>query len=261
MPEPGRPVPPPGSIYIAHSMVQVLFRAPAGALASLLPAPLEPTEDSDLGLAAVLDTVFGRPGVDRPDPELAQFMEAYVALPCRLNDTRGRYFPYLWLDRWMGDGAPGAGGYFSKLADISLTRINPAHGRLNYVGPGIRMSGTLAREGRRLMEEELTLTEKGTPHDLPLYDYAFTNFGLRYFPDAAGGARPLVHQLLLGRTPDRHVVELWHGTPSLRFYPADNEELSALGPLEILAGHYVTFGYTNIGSLVVHDYLHPRKAS
>jgi hypothetical protein len=105
------------------------------------------------------------------------------------------------------------------------------------------------------MEVGLTLTEKGTPYDLPLYDYAFTNFGLRYFPDAAGGSRPLVHQLLLGRTPDRHVVELWHGQPSLRFFEADNEELDTLGPREVIAGHYVVFGYRNIGSIVIHNYL------
>lgn len=254
MPDPSRPAPPPGTIYIAHSMVQVLFRAEPGRLAALLPLPLAPTEDSDLGLAAVLDTVFGRPGDDRPDPELAQFMEAYVAIPCQFRGTKGRFFPYLWLDRWMGDGAPGAGGYFSKLAEIFLTRVNRAHARLNYIGPGMHLRGTLSREGRRLMEVAITLTEKGTPHDLPLYDYAFTNFGLRYFPDAAGGSQPLVHQLLLGRTPDRHIVELWHGQASMQLHPADNEELDALGAVEVLAGHYVTFGYSNVGSVMIHDY-------
>jgi acetoacetate decarboxylase len=257
MPAGSRAPAPAGSIQIAHSMVQILFRAAPGTLAALLPPPLEATEDTDLGLAAVLDTVFGIPGKDSPAPELTQFMEAYIAIPCRFGEVRGRFFPYLWLDRWMGDGVPGAGGYFSKLAEIFLTRTNPAHGKLNYIGPGARMAGSLAREGRRLMDVELTLTEKGTPHDLPLHEYAFTNFGLRYFPDAAGGGRPLVHQLLLGRTPDRHVVELWHGTPSMRVLPADNEDLDALEPIEVLAGHYVVFGYTNIGSVVLHDYLHP----
>jgi len=248
---------PPGSIYIAHSMVQILFRTDPGRLEALLPSPLEPTEDSDLGLAAVLDTVFSRVDQEPHEPELAQFMEAYLAVPCRLRESKGRFFPYLWLDRWMGDGPPGAGGYFSKLAEIALTRVNPAHGRLNYIGPGMTLRGTLSREGRRLMEVGVTLTKKGTPHDLPLYDYAFTNFGLRYFPDAAGGGGPLVHQLLLGRTPDRHVVELWHGDASLRFHPADNEELDTLGPREVIAGHYVVFGYQNIGSVVVHDYRYP----
>jgi acetoacetate decarboxylase len=249
---------PQGTIYIAHTMVQVVFRSEPGLLPSLLPAPLKATADSDLGLIAVLDTIYSVHVRPEPvPPEMSQFMEAYLAIPCEFEGQRGRFFPFMWLDRSIGDAPPAAGGYVSKQAEIAITRVNPAHGRLSYVGPGLDVAATVSREGRRILDMGISLERKGNAFDMPLYEYAFTNYGLRYYPDASGSGRPLVHQLLRGRTPDRHVLELWHGPVCLSFKPADNEVLAELGPKEVVEGHYVTFGYRNIGSTVIHDYLRP----
>ena len=251
--------------HIAHTMIQVLFRADRVALERLLPAPLEPTEDSDQGLAAVLDTIVqidsGHPrqaGAQprRIEPERQQFMEAYIAVPCQYEGIKGRYFPYLWVDRPRGAAAPGAGGYFIKLGEMAITRINPTHARLNYIGPGMCLGGALSRSGRRVLEVGIELTRKGAPHDIALHDYNWNTYGLRYFPDLEGGP-PLVHQLLRGRTPNRYISELWHGHATLELLPASNEDVHLLNPIDVIAGHYVTFGYSNVGSVVVHDYLRP----
>ena len=132
-----------------------------------------------------------------------------------------------------------------KLARIQYTRLHPLHRTLNRPRAGLRVDGLVERAGQRVLELSVELRRSARPEDLPLAAARYETFGMRQYPGLEGGAA--FRDLVRVDTRDRKVDDVWEGEGRLRFGDSQLDRLSPLGPLEVMAGHFASYGYTLTG--------------
>jgi acetoacetate decarboxylase len=241
---------PPPPYHAAHHVTQVLFRADPAVLRELLPRPFVPDGEPGLALASVLDAVFtwGDAGDTMP-PEFHQCLEAFIMLPCRLGERRGKYYVAVYVDRDWIFAAAHYIGMPGKLARIQYTRLHPLHRHLNAPRPGLRLDGTVERAGQRVMTLSVTLERRVQPEGLPFGSTHTENFGVRQYP-AVKGAAPY-RDIVRIDTVDRAVGDVWEGRGALAFGGSELDRLLPMQPREVLVGHFASYAYTLTGVTVV----------
>jgi hypothetical protein len=132
-----------------------------------------------------------------------------------------------------------------KLARIQLTRLHPLHRTLNRLRPGLHLDGLVERAGRRVISLSVGVEREVPPEQLPFSSMQYENFGLRQYPglEGAHGFRDVVRV----ETVDRAVGEVWEGKGSLHFGDSQLDRLSALHPVQVMAGHFASYRYTLTG--------------
>ncbi len=78
-------------------------------------------------------------------PDMTQYREAAVALKVIYNGKTYTYsyFPFMWIDKDWALIRGWLNGYPKKMAEISMTRINPLVPTLGGVGRGSKLGGTV----------------------------------------------------------------------------------------------------------------------
>ena len=97
--------PAPGEKYVmTQSLIMVPFRADPQKLRSrMLPKPLEPVGDGDIGWVFMVDTAM--PGLrevaegEPPDPDMTEFHELAIGMPAIYNGYEFGYMSQVCLDR------------------------------------------------------------------------------------------------------------------------------------------------------------------
>lgn len=237
--------------HFGGDILFVAFRADPRATTALLPPPLEPGSDPGLCFAWVADIVCcGDQTRDMPyrNPARTHYVEGMVAVSCSFQGKQGYTVPYIWVDR---DWSVARGWWFGwpkKLAACYLSRYHHLNPAMGPVKEGTRFSGLVERQGQTLMRAGMTITGKGRPEDLPRFGNLYM---LRHVPNVKHGAEPRLLELLRMDVSNLAVGPVWTGTGELDFFPAENEELEPLRPLEILGAQYAAVGWTNPGASVL----------
>ena len=242
---------PPPPWHYSGDLLTIEYRTDPGAVAELLPDPLEPAhDDEDPGAIAfvVADWQSCSDTFDEIlDPVRLQYKEAFFVVRCRYRDQLWSRCVYIWVDKDFAMYRGWIQGFPKKLGSIHMTRLFAAGQATPRLEAGARFGATCTANDRQIARMTVTLehvSETGpTVNDPPMHN-------TRHFP-AARGTTPSVFELVRAGGRDREVTPIWEGSAELRLYDDTLEDLQAIAPREMLRGYRFTFGYTVDGVDVV----------
>ena len=223
-------------------MLTIEYLAAPGAVAALLPSPLEPVADRPDAVAAVWAEWQWKSesGNEELDPVRSQYKECLLVVRCRYRDQDWSRCVFIWVDQDASLLRGHIQGYPKKLGEIWMTRpalIGRAGPRL---APGGRFGATVAAGSRRLMEAEFTITGEaesaGFVNAHPMLHH-------RLLPTVEADGGDALHEIVKVSSE----VELgtaYVGDASLRVFPSPTEELLSLAPREMLGGCWRRVGLT-----------------
>jgi acetoacetate decarboxylase len=221
------------------------YRAAPGAVARWLPQGAEPAgEDPDAVALIFADwQSCSDDGGELLDPVRSQYKEAFVVVRCRYGGETYSRCLLIWVDKDFALARGWFQGYPKKLGSIWMTRpinVGSAGPRLEAGG---RLGATLAANDRRLIDATFTI-ERET--DAGGFVNAFPMLHSRWMPaiDAAGDA---LDELVVLRSRDAELGPVYTGAFELTLHDAPGEELTALRPIEPIAGYWRQVGATFIG--------------
>ncbi|MHB1931323.1 MAG: acetoacetate decarboxylase family protein, partial [Acidimicrobiales bacterium] len=135
-------------------------------------------------------------------------------------------------------------GYPKKLGSIHQTRpvtVGRAGPRLE---PGGRFSATLAAYDRRLAHIRVTLSG---PSDTSGFVNGHPMIHHRWVPRIECDGRDALADVVTMRGRDVELGQAWVGTPEVELSGSPVEELTDLGPMEVLGGYWRSVGTTFAG--------------
>ena len=235
-------LPPPPWRY-SGEMLTIEYLAEPGAVAALLPPPLEPVRDRPDAVAAIWAEwqCAGESGEELLDPVRAQYKECLLVARCRYRGRDWSRCVFIWVDSDASLARGHFQGYPKKFGEIWMTRpalIGRAGPRL---APGGRFGATVAAGSRRLMEAEFTITgeaaEAGFVNAHPMLHH-------RLLPRVEGDGGDALHELVAVASEEVETGPAFTGTAALRVFPSPTEELAALAPREMLGGFWRRVGFT-----------------
>jgi acetoacetate decarboxylase len=240
---------PPPPWHFWGDVIGIDYRGDPGAMAAVLPAPLEGVGDGaatfvfiDWSSAADADPRIAA------DPARGQYREAYVEVHATLDGGRAARVPYIWVDNDLSLARGHIQGFPKKLGTIAMTRaVSVGRGgpRLQH---GSRFAGHVASLGRQLARGAVTLQTLAEPGFIPK-SMRLPIWHTRYLPDLAGGP-PLVNDLARNVLVDFEIGETWTGTGELELFDSEFEELATLRPVEIVGGFRCSIAFTITGAEV-----------
>ena len=232
----------PAPHHYGGQFIFIDYLADPGAVSRYLPSPL--AADPDGRAFVIVNELFCVPD-DNPDlvytnPERTQYTEGVVGLRCSYRGEPGTWMVALWVSR---DWSMSFGQFFGwpkKIAQINLTRVPPLHPTLKPLGKGSRVSGSVTREGRRILDVSMSLDQREPDSAAPAFGLLYS---VRYFPEM-GPTVPAVKQLIRNRVQNPQAINVFSGDAQFSFGESDNEELMPLSPREILRGYFYNPSWT-----------------
>ena len=240
--------PPPW--HYSGEMLTIEYLAAPGAVAALLPPPLEPVADRPDAVAAIWAEwqCCGEDGAELLDPVRAQYKECLLVVRCRYQGRDWSRCVFIWVDSDTSLVRGHFQGYPKKLGEIWMTR--PALiGRAGPVlGPGGRFGASVAAGSRRLMEAEFTITGESAAAG---FVNAHPMLHHRLVPNVEADGGDALHELVRVASADVELGTAYTGDAALRVFPSPTEELPALAPVSMLGGFWRRVGFTFRGGETV----------
>ncbi len=233
----------------------VSFRADEAEVRKLLPEPLQPGKDPGLAFAWIADIIScgADPDLIYKHPESTQYKEGLLAVSCEFKGTPGWLYPYVWVDQDFSLMRGWFLGFPKKSAKVFMTRIHEQNPILPQLGVGTSISGFVERYGTRPMAASLAITGRADREELPNIG---NTYNIRHFPNVPGSTTPSIYDIVNIQPKNSRFGDIWKGDATLTFGGADDEEVRALQPKEIIAGYYYQVGWSNdIDATVVHTFL------
>jgi acetoacetate decarboxylase len=237
--------PPPW--HYSGEIIAVDFTANVDAVASLLPAGMQPSPD---GAASVVfaDWCSASDHDERvlADPAIGQYREAYVVLHALRSDKRVGRVPFIWVDSELSLLRGQIQGFPKKLGQIAMTRpVALGRGGVRKE-PGVRFAAHATSHGRRVLTAGVAIadTTERLPRaaTLPLVH-------TRLFPSIDRG-EPSVHELQFGTIANFECGTVHTGTGALELGKTEYEELDALGPVTVGSGYVFSMAFSVLGGRV-----------
>ncbi|MFO1149950.1 MAG: acetoacetate decarboxylase [Alsobacter sp.] len=230
------PLVPPFPFEFRNAEVLTLaWRTHPGAVAAILPPPLEPA--SDIVLAHIYRM---------HDPSfLGPYHESNVMVGCRYapSGQAGGYSPYLFLSSEAGVAhGREVHGQPKKHGEPSLETQGDAWvGRVARNGIDV-LTGTLAYKQRR---DDLARLREA-------FDFSF-NINLKAIDHIDG--TPAIRQLTGRRLGSLTVHECWSGPCTVELRPNVQAPVYRLPVVEMLEGFWWRADFTLVPGMILHDYL------
>ncbi|WP_394824213.1 acetoacetate decarboxylase family protein [Pendulispora albinea] len=233
--------PPPW--HYSGDIVTIEYRTDPSRVAALLPDGIDLADD-DPGAVAILWADWQSCSdsfEELDDPVRAQYKECFVVVRCKWRGQHYSRCVYIWVDTDFALARGWHQGYPKKLGAIHMTRpvtVGRAGPRLE---PGGRFGATLSAQGRRLAEARFTITG---PSEGAGFVNALPMLHSRDWPSIEAGAPPSMKELVTMKGRDVELGPAWTGGAELNVFSSPTEELSALGPREMIAGYFRSVGVT-----------------
>jgi len=236
--------------HYSGDVLTIEYRTDPANVAALLPAGVGLADD-DPGAVAVIWADWqscSEGGEELVDPVRSQYKECFVVVRCTHRGETYSRCVYIWVDKDFALARGWYQGYPKKMGSIWMTRpvnVGRAGPRLQAGG---RLGATLAANDRRLAEARLTLE---APSDTAGFVNALPMLHSRWMPAIDPASAASLDQLVTMRSLDVEVGPAWTGEPALRLFDAPGDELSALEPVEMIAGYWRQVGATFAGGQTV----------
>ena len=228
------PTYPPLPAYYRNVRMQfVYFRTDPGAVATLLPEPLEPAEDGQCmacGLTVPFNSNYG------------PFDETFVTEKCTFRGQTGWYCSHVHHN---GPSAIAAGREIYGTPKVHAV-IDVRHAD--------RIMVTQARMASLpVMTVASTMEAACAPEEIPAVEHSWR---LKVIP-RADGPGPAIKQLIDGASAsqDRQIHVMLKGTGTVQFEPNPLCDLTSLQPQEYYGAFYMETDYTEGYAHIAYDYL------
>jgi acetoacetate decarboxylase len=228
----------PPSRFRDGEVVTFQYATDPEAIRALLPAPLEPVNDTVQVQVARWGDV---PGMGRDVHECNVMVAARYHGPD--GTTLGAYSPYFWVesDRAMAGGRE-FHGQPKRIAEVTLQVIGDLHvGRVRHNGIDI-FTGTM-----RYKASPSTAARLRSRVD------PVTNINFKVINHVDG--RPAIRQLTARDLTGLTVRECYEGPCTAEIRPSATAPLYRLPALTFLEGFYWRCDFTLTGGRILHDYL------
>ena len=235
---------PPPPWYYSADYLEIEFWADPSAVASLLPAGLDPDPSANGRCTALFyDWQFSGDNEEYLDPARYQYREFFVLVDALFEGRPVAYCPYIFVDNDAALARGWTQGYPKRIGQVFQTRYHAATGKAGpALASGSKFAGSLTAGGQRLAEGLVTLKE-------PLTD--LSRFGERpvvnllHYPRLAAGKQeePVLHELVENVPRDVRVEQPWVGEGSLSLPVCRGEEISELAPLRCGKGMRASMSY------------------
>lgn len=228
--------------HISCDALHVTFRTAPGGIAHFLPPGLEPLETGEgwVMIAEMAKASATDPDQLWRDPARSSYNECVLGFYCRFGDRIGRYSALVWVDRDWSLGMGAIFGWGKRLGSIDRSRrqlSNPL-----FANGTETLGGTVSRHGHHVLSLAVKFEDGGDDLDA-LPGHGGSTFLYRYVASPSPEV-PDVEQLFeLGFT-NVSMRSIRGGTGSLSFGEAPDEELSALGDVEVTGGFAYERGWT-----------------
>ncbi|HVU02948.1 MAG TPA: acetoacetate decarboxylase family protein [Polyangiaceae bacterium] len=237
--------PPPW--HYSGEIIAVDFTAPVDAVAALLPDGFSPSAD---GAASVVfaDWCSASDHDERviADPAVGQYREAYVVLHASRAGARVGRVPFIWVDSELSLLRGQIQGFPKKLGQIAMTRpVALGRGGVRKAQGG-RFAAHASSHGRRVLTASVTL--EGVAERLPRAA-TLPLVHTRLFPSMEGSV-PAVHELQFGNITGFEHGAVHTGRATLELGRTEYEEIEALGPVTVGAGHVFSLAFSVVGGRV-----------
>lgn len=232
--------------YYSGDILTLEFRADPEAVAALLPPGVEPADEEPGAVAAIwADWQSCSSSFEELlDPVRSQYKECFFVIRCKHGGEHYSRCVYIWVDKDFALARGWYQGYPKKLGQIWMTRpvsVGKAGPRLE---PGGTFGATLAANDRRLADARFTITGEaetgGFVNALPMLHS-------RWMPAIDTSQPAALDELVTMRSRDVELGPSYEGTFELTIHEAPGEELSALRPLDPIAGYWRQVGTTFAG--------------
>ncbi|MEU5695056.1 enduracididine biosynthesis enzyme MppR [Actinosynnema sp. NPDC020468] len=233
--------PPPW--HFSGEVLMVDYRVDPDAAAAFLPDGLDPGADPGAAAAVFAQWQWcSASGAERDHPARNQFGEFLVLLACEFRGRPMARCPFAWVDQpvpmvrgWV-QGMPKQFGVVHQSRPALVGVGGPK------LAPGGRFTGSLSVFGERVVSASVTVSGLAE-HPPPLHTVPLAH--TLHFPDWDGGGAP--ERLVASAVEDVEFSEVWTGPARLEFGAAAREDLGALAPVEVGAGHLFAYGETLLG--------------
>jgi acetoacetate decarboxylase len=269
-----RPFSPSGMASINHplpwkfagDLLLVHFRSDPAALASYLPEPLKPLDDS--GECFLWSPRLTCHPVDMDPATMDAGQTGYnvcvIGIPALLDGKPTMFSAFQWCDRDWLIVLSWSIGATSKGAEIEETFRHPLIGRIGSPLDGALghpVQRTVSRFGSRVVDMTYTPERETRMEALDFYTSLVPLTGMRHMPDIAipPAGKPPVHDLVQQIMRDTSFGTPTAGSATLRFGEGPNEDLLPMQPLEVMGGYSIPMTMILEGIRVVHDYNADRK--
>ena len=227
------PAYPPGPYrFIDREFLIITYQTDPGALAAVIPAPLEMT-----------DPIVKFEFIRMPDSTgFGDYTESGQVIPVRYEGKAGGYVHAMYLD----DESPIAGGreiwgFPKKLASPELRVEKDTIGGVLRYGPVPIAVATMGYKHRALA------------HDPILASLSAPNFLLKIIPHVDGTSR--ICELVRYFCEDITVKGAWEGPAALELFHHALAPVAELPVLKVMSGVHILTDLTLGLGTVVHDYL------
>src|SRR5690348_7968729 len=228
----------PPARFADGEVVTFQYATEPAAIRALLPAPLEPVNDT----VQVQVSRWGDvPGMGQDVHECNVMVAARYRGGGRT--VQGAYSPYFWVasDRAMAGGRE-FHGQPKRMAEISLDAVGDLHiGRVRHHGIDI-FTGTMQYKASPSSAERLR--SRVDP---------VTNINFKVINHIDG--RPAIRQLTARDLTDLTIRECCEGPCTAEVRPAATAPLYRLPVRTFLEGFYWRCDFTLVGGTILHDYL------
>jgi acetoacetate decarboxylase len=237
--------PPPW--HYSGEIIAVDFTAPVDAVASLLPAGMQPSPDGACSVVFA-DWCSASDHDERvlADPAIGQYREAYIVLNAVRADKKVGRVPFIWVDSELSMLRGQIQGFPKKLGQIAMTRpVSLGRGGVRK-DVGSRFVAHATSHGRRVLSArvgiETTTDRFPRAVTLPLVH-------TRLFP-AVDKPEPAVHELQFGTIANFECGTVYTGTGQLELGKTEYEELDQLGPVSVGQGYVMSLAFSVLGGKV-----------
>jgi hypothetical protein len=225
---------------VAQSMAAVRFRGdPTDIRSLLLPDPLEPHDDGNVGWIAIVDTIMPRARRENPElpPRATAFKEVAVGTPCQWEGETYLANPYIYVDR---STAGFERGIIQGIADVAKETWHPTCRGRAAPAAGQTVRASASYHGESIVDLAMELGDSAPPSALPGYFFDYVHY--RRLPDATSPGEYLAHDLAAMETTDFEVGAVREAEAECRWGHWLDGRFAALD-VELGPAYHVTFAY------------------
>jgi hypothetical protein len=239
--------------HISCDALHVTFRAAPDAIRPFLPPGLEPLDSGDgwVMIAEMAKASAQDPEQFWRDPSRSSYNECVIGFYCRFGDRIGRYTALVWVDRDWSLGMGAIFGWGKRIGSIDRSRRHLTNPLLS--GGSETLGGVVSRHGHHVLSMAVTFDEGGTPLD-QLPGHGGSTFLYRFIASPSPDVPDIEQLFELGFT-NVAMSDIRAGHGRLSFGDAPDEELCALGAVEVTGGYAYQRGWTtDKQARLLHDY-------
>ncbi len=187
------------------------------------------------------------------DPARSSYNEGVVGFYCRFGEKIGRYTAFVWVDRDWSMGMGPIFGWSKRLAQVDRSRLQGCNPAFSSMGPGAVAGGTVSRYGTSVLRLSVHVPEDAQAIQA-LPGHAASTFLHRYIASPSPDV-PDIEQLFELTLDNMSMSPVWPGQGAIAFGHADDEELRALGDVDVTGGYLYQRGWTTAPKArLLYDY-------